>query len=458
MSNGTNPGGSAVTPSVLAFGAAMLALGLVLGYMLAPGQQATAPATAPPPVASANKVINKTGGELRKLNEQEKRELTRKSKTAEPPQAPADSVYLGEAITGSFSDPLLLTKYRQVVGFMSRGNARAASSLLTELASQSKGKAWREQVTALLAEAQAATSKTQEARATITTFKGEYPKSAHMATVVLAEGRSWMQDGKRSPGAGKGGEISAPQREMYGKAIGFFDDASSRWPEDDAAAEALFNKAALLGELGQIADAEGSVYSLVDRFPGYRNSARALSNLGRTAASAGDGDRAEAAYEKLIATFPKDRMAAGARSSLSSLRLVGKAAPGMQIGEWIGDDPGTLADLEGKPVLLVFWATWCPHCRREMPRIEEIWQRFKDDGLVIVGVTKNSRGQTTDKVREYIGENGLTLPIGIDSTGGTSKSYSVSGIPAAALIDKSGKVVVRDHPTRITDEVIKQYL
>ena len=95
---------------------------------------------------------------------------------------------------------------------------------------------------------------------------------------------------------------------------------------------------------------------------------------------------------------------------------------------------------------------------RDVDRIEETWQRFKDDGLMIVGVTKNSRGQTTEKVREYIGENGLTLPMGIDSTGGTSKSYSVSGIPAAALIDKTGKVVVRDHPTRITDEVIKQYL
>jgi len=436
----------------------MLALGLVLGYMLAPSQQTTAPEVAPAPVLSANKVVNKTGGELRKLNEQEKRELTRKTKAPEPPQAPADSIYMGEAITKSFADPLLLTQYRQVVGFMSRGNARAATSPLTDLASQSKGKAWREQVTALLAEAQAATSKTQEARSTIAAFKTEYPKSPHMATVVLAEGRSWMQDGKRSPGAGKGGEITTPQRDLYGKAIGFFDEASNRWPEDDAAAEALFNKAALLGELGRIADAEGAVYGLVDRFPGYRNSARALSNLGRTAAGAGDGDRAEAAYEKLIASFPKDRMAAGARSSLNSLRLVGKPAPGMQIGEWLGDDPGTLADLKGKPVLLVFWATWCPHCRREMPRIEETWQRFKDDGLMIVGVTKNSRGQTTEKLREYISENGLTVPIGVDSTGGTSKAYSVSGIPAAALIDKSGKVVLRDHPTRITDEVIKQYL
>jgi len=187
-------------------------------------------------------------------------------------------------------------------------------------------------------------------------------------------------------------------------------------------------------------------------------SARELAQEGRTSRQSGNLARAQAAYEKLIATFPKDRMARNARAQLDSIRLVGKPAPGLQIEEWLGNDPGSISDLNGKPVMLVFWATWCPHCRREMPRIEKTWQRYKDDGLMIIAVTRNSRGQTTDKVREYIGENGLTLPIGIDLTGNASKSYSVTGIPAAALIDKTGKVVVRDHPTRITDEVIKQYL
>jgi len=461
MSNKKDQGGNTVTPSVLAFGVAMLAVGLVLGYMLAPKEQNTAAAVVASPAAQQANVVNKTDGQLRKLTEQEKQELTRKKNAPnakQAPQAPADSPYLGDAITKSFDDPLLLTKYRQIVGFMSRGNARAASSSLDELAGQSKGRSWREQVLALQGEAQAAIGKTKEARATVATFRSEYPKSSHMATAVLAEGRSFMQDGKRSPDAGKNGKVSTTQKEMYEKALALFAKADTDWPEDDATAEALFNRVSLLGELGRIDDASVSAYALADRFPSYRNSARALSNLGRVAAGAGDSESAEAAYEKLIATFPKDRMARNARAQLDSLRLVGKAAPGLQIEEWLGDDPGTLSDLNGKPVMLVFWATWCPHCRREMPRLEEIWQRYKDDGLTVMALTRNSRGQTTEKVREYIGENGLTLPIGIDSTGNTSKNYSVTGIPAAALIDKNGKVVIRDHPTRITDDVIKQYL
>jgi len=457
MSNGKNKGGDAITPAVLAFGVSMLVLGLALGYMLAPkvasndaGPDKIQAETAP------NKVVNNTKGELRKLDEREKRELTRKQKAPQAPQAPADSAYLSDTITKSFQDPLLLTKYRQIVGFMSRGNARAASSPLSDLADQSKGKAWREQVTALLAEAQAATSKTKEARATVASFKSEYPKSQFMATIILAEGRSWMQDGKRA--AGLDGALSAAQKEHYEKALLLFDQTSSKWPSDDAAAEALFNRGALLGELGRIADAESTVYSLVERFPNYRNAPRSLSNLARAAATGNNSERAEAAYEKLIASFPKDRMAANARAQLTSLKLVGKSAPALDIGEWIGDNPGTLAELSGRPVMLVFWATWCPHCRREMPGIEETWLRYKDDGLAVVAVTKTGRRQTIEQVREYIGENGLTLPIAIDAGGSTSKAYAVTGIPAAALIDKNGNVVVRDHPTRITDEVIKKYL
>ncbi len=461
MSNDKNPGGSPVTPSVLAFGAAMLAVGLVLGYMLAPTEQSPTPASVAAPAAGQGKVINNTDGQLRKLSEQEKRELTRKKnapKTAQAPEAPADSPYLSDAITKSFNDPLLLTKYRQIIGFMSRGNARAASTPLDELSGQSKGQAWREQVLALQSEAQAAIGKTQEARATIATFRSEYPKSAHMATAVVAEGRSFMQDGKRSPGAGKDGSVSAGQKEMYEKALVLFEKANASWPEEQASAEALFNQANLLGELGRLDDAALAAYAMADRFPSHRNAPRVLSNLGRVAAGAGDSERAQAVYEKLIASFPKDRMARNARAQLDSLRLVGKPAPGLQIEEWLGNDPGSISDLNGKPVMLLFWATWCPHCRREMPRMEETWQRYKDDGLMVIAVTRNSRGQTTDKVREYIGENGLTLPMGIDLSGNSSKSYSVTGIPAAALIDKTGKVVVRDHPTRITDEMIKQYL
>jgi len=436
----------------------MFAVGLVLGYMLAPSQQQSGPVTVAPTATTA-KVVNNTPGELRKLSEQEKRELTRKQRaTKDQPAAPADSPFLTDAIKKSFNDPTQLNSYSQAVAYMAKGNARAAVGPLSDLEASSKGSKWREQVLSLLAEAQAATSRTADARSTAALFKKEFPKSSHMGTVSLAEARAFMQDGKRSPGAGGQGAITDQQGEMYKKAIALFDETSVKWPTDAAAAEALFNKAALQADLGLFADAESTTYALVERFPTYRNAPRSLSNLGRSALAAGQSDRAQGAYKKLISAFPKDRMAQAARGQLNSIALVDKDAPSLQIEEWLGDNPGTMATLAGKPVLLVFWATWCPHCRREMPNTEETWNKYKDKGLMVLAITKNSRGQTSDKVREYISENGLTFPIGVDQGGQTSRAYSVQGIPAAALIDKSGKVVMRDHPTRITDEIIAKYL
>jgi peroxiredoxin len=137
--------------------------------------------------------------------------------------------------------------------------------------------------------------------------------------------------------------------------------------------------------------------------------------------------------------------------------LMNKEAPALEIEEWLGDDLGQISDHRGKAVLLVFWATWCPHCRKEMPKLQELWQKHQDDDFMLIAVTRNSRGQTTEKVREYASENGLTMPIAIDP-GGTSRAYGVSGIPAAAVVDKSGKVVWRNHPGQLTDSMLAEWL
>ncbi|HCP45598.1 MAG TPA: hypothetical protein DIU15_06135 [Deltaproteobacteria bacterium] len=462
-------GSSALTPSVLAFGASMLAVGLVLGYLLGTNQgdtsndgtgNATDNAT-----ASAPAVVNKTDGNLRKLSPEEVQKLkqgktprdTSKKTKANPP-IPKDSPFLTDAITGEFKDAIILSEYKRAVALFDRGNARGARPLLVELEGKSNGKPWREPVTAMLASSRAAVGEVSQARADIAAFKAEYPKSNHMATLVVAEGRAHMQEGKRigKASGGKGG-VSQDQEDAYGKAIASFDEAAKQWPSNPAVADGLFNKAAMLSELGKLEAALEAATVLGSQHSTYKNAARSLSNVGRAATTQGNNEIAEKAYQKVLDLFPRDRMAQAARTQLAALKLLGKESPELQISEWLGDDLGTMADLRGKPVMLVFWATWCPHCRREMPQLEETWQKFKDDGLVVIGVTRNSRGQTTEKVREYIGENGITVPIAVDP-GGTSRAFNVSGIPAAAFVDKEGKVVFRNHPRQITDDMIRKYL
>jgi len=431
------------------------------------GDSSGATAEAEPTAAAAPTpaVVNKTDGNLRKLSPEEVRKLKKgqvpsdsKGRAKSEPAPPKDSPFLTDVITSGFADAIVLSEYKRAVALFARGNARGARPLLVALEAKSEGKPWREPVQAMLASSRAAIGEVAQARTDIAAFKSSYPKSAYMATLVVAEGRAHMQEGKRAAksAGGKGG-VSQAQKDAYRKAIASLDAAAQQWPDDPALAEGLFHKVAMLSELGELDEALKAATVLGTKHSSYKNASRSLSNVGRAAATQGNNEIAEQAYQKVLDLFPRDRMAQAARTQLAALKLLGKESPELQVSEWLGDDLGTMADLRGKPVMLVFWATWCPHCRREMPDIEETWQKFKDDGLVVIGVTRNSRGQTTEKVREYLGENGITLPIAVDP-GGTSRAFNVSGIPAAAFVDKTGKVVFRNHPRQITDDMIRKYL
>ncbi|MCO4769357.1 MAG: redoxin domain-containing protein [Deltaproteobacteria bacterium] len=343
------------------------------------------------------------------------------------------------------------------MALMAQGNARKARPTLTALHSQSDGKAWREQVGVLLADARVSVGEVAEGRTMLTEWRDAYPMSKHMALATIAEGKAVMKDAKRIADSPDGG-LPPAKKSSYNDAITLFDKAITGWPEDPSLEQAYLNKAALLGEMGQMDEAEAAASELAGKFPGAKQAPRALFNVARAAFDDEDYPRAERIYTKLVEAFPKDRLSKSARSNLSSLKLLGKPAPELDITEWVGDDLGTMASMKGKPTLLLFWATWCPHCRKAMPGIEEnVWQKYRDQGLNVVAVTKNSRGQTTDKVRDYMTENGYTMPVAIDP-GTTSRNYGVSGIPAAALVDKDGNVVFRNHPSQVNDALIQKHL
>ena len=460
----------------IAFGLGMALAGLVAGYLI--GAQNSAPssddlaeqidAAVEKRLAAKDKaktkepkgkVVNNSGGELRRLSDKEKQELLAKKKAAgekPEPAAPIDSPFLTDAIVAGFNDDKLASDYRSAVTLMAAGNARKARPLLNRLHTEAGDSPWAEQVGVLLADAKVSVGEVEDGRKVLTAWKSSYPKSAHMAAAVVTEGKAHMKDGKRL-GSGKD-TIEDPQRRAYEDAIKAFDQAGAQWPGHPALAEAWLNKAALLGELGQLEDAEAAALDLVNNYPEATRAPRALFNVAKKAFDAEDFARSERLYTRLVETYPRDRLSQSARNNLSALKILGKDAPELEVTEWLGDDLGTMGTMKGKPVLLVFWATWCPHCRKAMPNIETgIYQKYRDAGLQVVAVTKNSRGQTTDKVKEYLAENGYTVPVAIDD-GGTSRAYGVSGIPAAALVDKDGKVVFRNHPAQVTDELISKYL
>lgn len=96
-----------------------------------------------------------------------------------------------------------------------------------------------------------------------------------------------------------------------------------------------------------------------------------------------------------------------------------------------------LSSQRGKVVVVNFWASWCVPCRTEAPVLEAIWQRYRDQGVIVVGV---NIWDSEASARAYIREFGLTFPNGPDPTGAVVVDYGVTGIPETYLISPDGTI------------------
>ena len=119
----------------------------------------------------------------------------------------------------------------------------------------------------------------------------------------------------------------------------------------------------------------------------------------------------------------------------------------------------SLKEYRGKVVLLNFWATWCPPCRREMPSMERLNQNFKDKDFVVLALNQM---EDSDQVFTYTAELQVapTFAILFDKNSDVARAYGVLGLPTTYLIDKKGNMRFRAIGGRDFDhaEVKKQIL
>ncbi len=149
----------------------------------------------------------------------------------------------------------------------------------------------------------------------------------------------------------------------------------------------------------------------------------------------------------------------------ATLKL-GDRAPALKVSEWVKGEPVDPAKGKGKHVyLLEFWATWCPACIESIPHLTEIQRKYKDRGLVVVGISSPGKGETLAKVKRFVSKRGGSMgyTVGYDGSGQTSERYlggvRVSGIPWAFLVDRAGTLVWHGHPgTPLMDEIIDQVI
>ncbi len=119
---------------------------------------------------------------------------------------------------------------------------------------------------------------------------------------------------------------------------------------------------------------------------------------------------------------------------------VGGTAPGFTLKD-INGRTVSLNDLKGKVVLLEFWATWCPPCRKSIPEIEALNRKFFNKDVVLLGI--NVEGdEALDNVKNFVNQYNMSYTVLVDN-GEASKKYQVSSIPALYLIDKNQRIVKR---------------
>jgi cytochrome c biogenesis protein CcmG/thiol:disulfide interchange protein DsbE len=120
--------------------------------------------------------------------------------------------------------------------------------------------------------------------------------------------------------------------------------------------------------------------------------------------------------------------------------LLGKPAPAFELPLLDGDGSISSSDLQGRPYVVNFWASWCVPCREEAPVLQSFHERWSDRGVVMLGVVYQD---TASEAREFRDEFGLTFPQALDPDGIAALDFGVFGIPETYVVDADGIVMAK---------------
>lgn len=136
---------------------------------------------------------------------------------------------------------------------------------------------------------------------------------------------------------------------------------------------------------------------------------------------------------------------------------IGDPAPEVQVATWVKNGPVDLAKGKGKQIYVVeFWATWCGPCLQSIPHLTELQNKYRDQGVVVIGITD----ETPAVVKPFVEKMGdkMGYAVGIDKRELTHRNYmaafGIDGIPYAFVIDKSGALAWHGHPQSGLDRVV----
>ena len=135
-------------------------------------------------------------------------------------------------------------------------------------------------------------------------------------------------------------------------------------------------------------------------------------------------------------------------ASSSSAIGVGDQAPQFQLETLQGKDVG-LASYKQQPVLLIFWTTWCPYCRKELPRINDLVQEYGPE-IAFLGINAGWN-DSVGRAKSYVQKSDLSYPVAFDHDSKVSKKFMIRGVPTIIILDKEG--VIRYQGFSVSEEL-----
>lgn len=218
-------------------------------------------------------------------------------------------------------------------------------------------------------------------------------------------------------------------------------------PQNDKRIDELEARIAKLEQGAPAAAKGGNTASADDKV------ARELYKKANKAMQEGNREEAVKLFTEMKEKFTGTRYAQTATRFLTELQVVGTKVDTLNVEKWL---QGESSLTDGKATLVVFWEVWCPHCKREVPKLQAVYNEYNPQGLNVIGLTKMSRNKTEADVQAFIDETGVGYPIAKED-GKASKTFAVSGVPAAAVV-KDGEIIWRGHPGTITPEQLQEWV
>jgi cytochrome c biogenesis protein CcmG/thiol:disulfide interchange protein DsbE len=126
---------------------------------------------------------------------------------------------------------------------------------------------------------------------------------------------------------------------------------------------------------------------------------------------------------------------------------VGKSLPAMELTYL-----GTAPTLKDRPLIVEFWATWCPPCRATIPHLNDLYQKYHPKGLEAVGITE----EDAVVVKAFQKDVPMDYPVGIDKDDKVGTECGIVTIPHALLVDKTGKVVWEGNPADLKESQLEE--